>query len=376
METPDHSNDAELATFAYPDGWFVIATSDELKPGGVITKPFMGKDVVLYRTRSGLLRAVEPYCPHLGAHLGDGKVEGEEIVCPYHKFAFATDGRCVRTGCGDKPPQARLENRHVRDWNGLIAVWQAADGRSPEWELPEFDWSGYSAPVKGLRTHHGSLQNATENAFDPSHQQTLHGWESNDVSQLPQTDGHHIHLVTRLTAKGLPVTLDFKLYGLGLMCVEMSLDRADVRAKFLVVPAQIGPLEWTYRETMRLRIARLSRWPAFAQKLIYGLLSPALFYLWYLPQLQQDMDIWEKRSYARYPKPSATEGPLVAYRRWAMQFYPATGKSRADSAATGKIVFHDRPGTHGNFDSARAAMPAYAAENGAGIPEPQLTKSG
>jgi len=194
--------------------------------------------------------------------------------------------------------------------------------------------------------------------------------------QLPQTDGHHIHLVTRLTAKGLPVTLDFKLYGLGLMCVEMSLDRADVRAKFLVVPAQIGPLEWTYRETMRLRIARLSRWPAFAQKLIYGLLSPALFYLWYLPQLQQDMDIWEKRSYARYPKPSATEGPLVAYRRWAMQFYPATGKSRADSAATGKIVFHDRPGTHGNFDSARAAMPAYAAENGAGIPEPQLTKSG
>ncbi|AZE48403.1 Phenylpropionate dioxygenase, large terminal subunit [Pseudomonas chlororaphis] len=331
MQAPDHTNDTDRSSFPYPDGWFVIATAAELKPGAIITKPFMGRDVVLYRTKTGVLRAVTPYCPHLGAHLGDGKIEGEDLVCPYHKFAFAPDGRCVRTGCGDKPPQARLEGRHVRDWNGFIAVWQGADKLTPDWELPEFDWTGYSAPIKGLRTHTGNLQNATENAFDFAHQHTLHGWESNTVSQPPTVNGYRIDLVTRLTAKGLPVTLDFKLYGLGLMRVEMSLERADVRATFLVVPTQIAPLKWTYRESMRLRIAWLSNWPILVQKIVYAVVSPALFYLWYLPQLQQDMDIWEKRNYTKYSKPSASDAPLITYRRWTTQFYPTPKNERPDS---------------------------------------------
>jgi len=352
METPDHSNDANLATFAYPDGWFVIATADELKPGGVITKPFMGKDVVLYRTRSGLPRAVEPYCPHLGAHLGDGKIEGEEIVCPYHKFAFAPDGRCVRTGCGDKPPQARLESRHVRDWNGLIAVWQAADGRAPEWELPEFNWTGYSTPIRSVRFLPGSVQNPTENGFDPNHQKPLHGW-GNSVAKLQPCDGsHRLDVIARLTLKGLPIIIDVKLHGLGLMAVEVTLERAGLQASFLVTPAQIAPLKWTYRETMRLRISWLSRWPALVRKAVYGLLAPAVYHLWYVPQLKQDIRIWERRSFIPHPKPIAVDAPLMAYRRWATQFYPVAEKASQDNAAASKITFHDhRPGMQNNLDS-------------------------
>ena len=322
MGTPDHTNDADPASFAYPDGWFVIATSDELKPGGVITKPFMGRDVVLYRTISGVLRAIEPYCPHLGAHLGDGKIVGEEIVCPYHKFAFASDGRCIRTGCGDKPPQARLESRHARDWNGLIAVWQGADGRAPEWELPEFDWTGYSAPIRSVRFLPGSVQNPTENGFDPNHQKPLHGWGNSVAKLQPCDERHRLGVIARLTLKGLPIIIDVKLHGLGLMAVEVTLERAGLQANFLVTPAQIAPLEWTYRETMRLRISWLSRWPGFAQKTIYALLAPAVYHLWYVPQLKQDIRIWKKRSFIRYPRPIAIDAPLMAYRRWATQFYP------------------------------------------------------
>ncbi|MFJ3216482.1 Rieske 2Fe-2S domain-containing protein [Kitasatospora sp. NPDC086801] len=56
----------------YPDGWFALAASHELKAGKVLTRRLMGEDVVLYRTASGAMRAVRPYCPHLGAHLGHG----------------------------------------------------------------------------------------------------------------------------------------------------------------------------------------------------------------------------------------------------------------------------------------------------------------
>ena len=52
------------------------------------------KDVnlVLVRT-NGAVHAIENKCPHLGLPLGRGKIEGEEIVCPFHGSRFN-----VRTG--------------------------------------------------------------------------------------------------------------------------------------------------------------------------------------------------------------------------------------------------------------------------------------
>ncbi|MGW2323696.1 Rieske (2Fe-2S) protein [Streptomyces sp. NPDC001155] len=103
----------------YPSGWFCLARSRELAPGNVLTRRFMDEDVVLYRTRDGRPRAVHPYCPHLGAHLGaGGTVEGQNLVCPFHRFAFAPDGTCVGTPDGP-PPRARLQHHTISERNGL-----------------------------------------------------------------------------------------------------------------------------------------------------------------------------------------------------------------------------------------------------------------
>jgi nitrite reductase/ring-hydroxylating ferredoxin subunit len=85
----------------------------------------MGEDLVVYRTRSGIVRAVDPYCPHLRAHLGDGEwVDGERIVCPFHSFAYDVDGACILTGYATKPPpQARLAHRPGDGPIGLYRRW-------------------------------------------------------------------------------------------------------------------------------------------------------------------------------------------------------------------------------------------------------------
>ncbi|MFF3915823.1 Rieske 2Fe-2S domain-containing protein [Streptomyces sp. NPDC001852] len=68
----------------YPSGWFCLARSRELAPGKALTRRLMGEDIVLYRTCDAWPRAVDPYCPHLGAHLGAGReVEGQNLVCPW-----------------------------------------------------------------------------------------------------------------------------------------------------------------------------------------------------------------------------------------------------------------------------------------------------
>lgn len=96
----------------------------------------MDEDIVLYRTRDGRPRAVHPYCPHLGAHLGaGGAVEGQNLVCPFHRFAFAPDGTCVGTPDGP-PPRARLQHHSISERNGFLFAWYEPDGAPPTWEIP------------------------------------------------------------------------------------------------------------------------------------------------------------------------------------------------------------------------------------------------
>lgn len=52
------------------------------------------------RDSKGEVHAMDPYCPHNGAHLGSGevvKIHGEDCIrCPFHEWSFrAKDGICV-----------------------------------------------------------------------------------------------------------------------------------------------------------------------------------------------------------------------------------------------------------------------------------------
>ncbi|HAP68965.1 MAG TPA: (2Fe-2S)-binding protein, partial [Flavobacteriales bacterium] len=101
----------------YPDSWYVLGLSDEIKPGTLANKNLAGREIVLFRTESGKLHAIDAYCPHLGAHLGHGgTIEGEDIKCPFHGFCFNGAGECTKTGYGTKPPPtAKAKTWEVRD---------------------------------------------------------------------------------------------------------------------------------------------------------------------------------------------------------------------------------------------------------------------
>ena len=47
-----------------------------------------GRHLVVFRTRSGEARVLDGICPHLGADLAQGAVQGDDIECPFHKWLF------------------------------------------------------------------------------------------------------------------------------------------------------------------------------------------------------------------------------------------------------------------------------------------------
>jgi phenylpropionate dioxygenase-like ring-hydroxylating dioxygenase large terminal subunit len=79
----------KIALPPYPNGWYCVGLSKDLVSGQVKSVQFIGEELVLFRTASGKVHAMDAYCPHLGGHFGHGgTVEGETIRCPFHGFCF------------------------------------------------------------------------------------------------------------------------------------------------------------------------------------------------------------------------------------------------------------------------------------------------
>jgi len=165
----------------YPNGWFQVAYSDELAPGGVMPLQYFGKHMVLYRGEDGQPFVLDAYCPHLGAHLGyGGKVVGNCIKCPFHSWKFDGTGQCVEVPYSQHiPPKAKVKSTwHVLEVNGLILVWHHLQGKAPEWQIPvneEYQnelWTPYERRRWKIKTHN---QEMAENAVDSAHFHYVHG---------------------------------------------------------------------------------------------------------------------------------------------------------------------------------------------------------
>ena len=70
------------------DSFVRAAKIDELRGAGPFAASANGVDVVLVQTRSGW-RAFQGRCPHQGALLGEGEIEGDALVCRNHRWRFS-----------------------------------------------------------------------------------------------------------------------------------------------------------------------------------------------------------------------------------------------------------------------------------------------
>lgn len=304
----------------YPNGWFAVAFSHHLLPGKVIRVPFMGQEIVLYRTVSGIARAINPYCPHLGAHLGyGGKVAGENLVCPFHGLAFNPEGRCVHTAGGEKPPAASLTHRYIVEIDNAIFIWRHQDNLPPSWELPQLDRQGFSQGRYEQFQLQGLCQDMTENSADPLHFSYLHGLQ--DVVTSSQEEGHLMTYNMQAKVFSQAVSMKMRCYGIGYAVGEASFERLGLIARTQALGTQIAPLRWDFRMIDTIRVERVTRLPNSLQRISYAIL---LLYIhrWFVKTVKDDFAVWSNRRFTAHPKLIAGEGNMAIFRRWSKQFYP------------------------------------------------------
>jgi nitrite reductase (NADH) small subunit len=72
------------------------------QPGQVKELEAAGK-VFCLGNLNGELHALNGVCPHRGGPLGQGWVDGESVVCPWHSWSFN-----LRTGIAEHPVQQQV----------------------------------------------------------------------------------------------------------------------------------------------------------------------------------------------------------------------------------------------------------------------------
>jgi nitrite reductase (NADH) small subunit len=80
----------------------LCSVADAPKPGLVMEAEAEGVGVCLANV-DGELSAVTNRCPHRGGPLGQGSLEGESVVCPWHAWTFN-----LKTGLAQHPVHERI----------------------------------------------------------------------------------------------------------------------------------------------------------------------------------------------------------------------------------------------------------------------------
>ena len=178
-------DELERCPFPIPYGWFGVQFSHELEVGQVKMETFFGKEWVLFRGEDGSVGVTDPYCPHLGAHLGHGGiVEGNNIRCTFHHWQFNSEGWCKEVPYGKVMPgicrkKPVLKTLPVIEKYGVIFAWYHPEDAEPMWDLPTVP--EFENPENHVDVHYHSwdigtcIQEIAENSVDTPHLKFLHG---------------------------------------------------------------------------------------------------------------------------------------------------------------------------------------------------------
>jgi 5,5'-dehydrodivanillate O-demethylase len=149
----------------------------------------MGEDFALYRGASGRAQVIAYRCPHRGAQMHLGAVEGDDIRCVYHGWKFDCAGQCLEQPAEEAgfARKVRIAAWPTREFLGIVFAY-FGDGAPPP-------FPPYPAPCED-----GLIENPEppivpcnylqcfENSMDEVHVAFVHriGGSHQGIYELPQ----------------------------------------------------------------------------------------------------------------------------------------------------------------------------------------------
>lgn len=304
--------------FPVPYGWFHVGFERDIAVGTIQSCRFFSQDLVLWRNEAGDIILQDAYCPHLGGNFGvDGKVNGNNIVCPFHHWEFASDGKVAHIPYAKKlNEKACVRVYPTRVLHGLILAWYHPEGIAPSYQIDPVDEFNSDEFVPMISTRHevaSCMQELAENTADSAHFQSVHQHPGPASYDSFTTEGADMVMKSRQTfpSSGGPVEgrLASHSQGFGWSVVRYQ-TLVEVCMVATAVPIDEEHVVQTFNVSWRNpeRDPKIDRIGQAFNKEVNR-------------QFTDDIRVWESKRYEPNPVLCDGDGPIHKVRKWAQQFY-------------------------------------------------------
>lgn len=322
-----------LGELAFPRGWFMVAIADDVtqEPQPV---HFFGKEMALYRGKSGRVVLLDAYCPHMRVNIArnttsyvvrdDTRIEGDSIRCPAHGWRFTPEGQCddIPYSTHGIPKAACIKSHKVVERAGCIWMWHDMEGAEPDFDLPAFaeydqteqGWVRWQVDHLGTLPIHPQeiVDNMTDFAhFTPVHGSLGHAYFENEfdgVIMRQRFGSGHRTLVdgnalletdTWYTGPGILLSRMAGKHPSLMMICNTPVEDGEVRVWFAVMAQTADNHEPTREEQAIARAYHEAGLAAFAQ----------------------DFELWQHKEPAINILQIPDDGPFHKERIWYKQFF-------------------------------------------------------
>ncbi len=309
---------SERIPLPMPFGWFRVTESKDLAVGEVKTVQYLGREFVVFRAEDGTACVFDPYCPHLGAHLGyGGVVEGNAIRCPFHHWKFDATGQCIDVPYAKRiPARAQIQSYPACEKNGIVFFWHHPHGEAPKWEVPEVpEWcaDGWMEPIYHTAVVRSHPQEMAENVVDSPHFKFVHG--TPDIPEKTFTfEGHIMRAFQGLTfttpTGELKGSVDIESHG-GSVGITRFKGIGEMLMIITGTPVDSEHNETVIRFSFKILDGNLKATEGLARAFIGEVTR----------QHSQDVPIWEHKKFQEHPVLCDGDGPIHQIRKYYQQFY-------------------------------------------------------
>jgi 3-ketosteroid 9alpha-monooxygenase subunit A len=285
---------------------------------------YFGNRLVAYRGADFQVHILDAYCPHMGADLSKGCVEGNNILCPFHHWSWGADGACNHIPYAKNiPPRAKIKSWPTIEKNGLLYVWHDHENNPPiaEQEPPIIDeyysdeWSDWH--ISEIRIHNNARE-LIDNMADIGHFGPVHNAPAKSFRNIADK-----HMYTQIM-EGDPALLEraesmssrATYYGPAIMTTNMSSTKQGMTIESRLLVSHVPVTQELFDLRFGLMIKRIDGLSrdindAIMQQYVNSTTESFL----------ADVDIWHNKVRVDNPILCDGDGPIHKLRQWHNQFY-------------------------------------------------------
>ena len=307
-------------------GWHCLGLASEYADGKIHGINIFGTRIIVFKNADGDLKAMDAWCPHMGADLALGRIEGNSVVCKFHGWAWdSCGGSCTDIPYAKTiPPKARIKTWEITEQNQFLFIWNDPEGNPPDPEvaIPRLEqaysdeWSDWSVAQWNININCREL---IDNIADMAHFGPVHG----GTGTVYFANIFEKHIATQIMVGTFPnlseneyLTTVATYYGPAYQITHMYGQMNGIPVESILMNSHTPDDNDSF--TLRFGVI-VKKFPGMSDEdcaaMVQGYVDATN------KAFGEDVEIWHNKVRIDNPLLCDSDGPVLRNRRWYEQFY-------------------------------------------------------